>query len=277
MTRETTRTDRHAEFSHNPQAAAGAIVAEPGTRPEKITADAVVLFLTEGGIGGGSAAVIDRATGGLVSRLAAVGEITGKRHECVPLLAAPGLEAGQLLVVGLGKREDVDCGVLYRAAATASRHLAGRPRTKVVFVAEGWWSARQLEQAVAGAAVGMVGQDLYRAEPRRTRFGASVWTGAAPEAVKAGATIADGVNLARRLVNTPPADLYPQSFAEEAAAVAGRTGMEIEIWDEERLRRERCEAMLAVGRGSARPPRLVLLRYRPPVGPLHNRCWWRRS
>jgi hypothetical protein len=39
----------------------------------------------------------------------------------VPILAAPGLKAGQLVVVGLGKREDLDAGVLYRAAATASK------------------------------------------------------------------------------------------------------------------------------------------------------------
>jgi leucyl aminopeptidase len=70
------------------------------------------------------------------------------------------------------------------------------------------------------------------------------------------------VNLARRLVNSSPDHIYPESFAEEAAAVAGRTGLEIEIWDEDRLRRERCEAILAVARGSSRPPRLVLLRYR---------------
>jgi leucyl aminopeptidase len=260
---EPGRRRQHQEFSPvKASSPAGSIAAEPSARPEAIAADAVVLFLTEGGGGGGVAAEIDKATGGLVARLAAAGEITGKRYECVPVLAATGLKAGQLLVVGLGKREDVDSGVLYRAAATASRHLAGRPRTKVVFAADGWWSTRQVEQAVAGAAVGMVGQDLYRAEPRRIRFGATVWTGAPVEAVAAGATIADGVNLARRLVNTSPDDVYPQSFAEEAAAVAGRTGMEIEIWDEERLMRERCQAILAVGRGSSRPPRLVILRYR---------------
>ena len=44
--------------------------------------------------------------------------------------------------------------------------------------------------------------------------------------------------------------------------MAGRTGMEIEIWDEHQLARERCRAILAVGRGSARPPRLVKLTYR---------------
>jgi len=86
----------------------------------------------------------------------------------------------------------------------------------------------------------------------------------AVEAVARGTLIADGVNLARRLVNMAPDDLYPQTFSEEAAAIAGRTGMDIDIWDEDRLARERCHAMLAVGRGSTRPPRLVILRSQGP-------------
>jgi len=253
------------EFSHlRTGGAAGGIISDPAARPTAIEADAVVTFLTEGGVGSGAVAEIDATTGGLVSRLVAAGEITGKRYECVPILAAPGLKAGQLVVVGLGTRDEVDAGVLYRAAATASRHLAGRPRAKVVFVADGSWTTRQVEQAVAGAAVGMVGQDLYRAEKKRTRFGSTVWLVAPPEAVARGVVIGEGVNLARRLVNMPPDDLYPQTFSEEAAAVAGRTGMEIEIWDEEQLARERCQAILAVGRGSNRSPRLVILRYRGP-------------
>jgi len=253
------------EFSHlRTDGAAGGIISDPAARPTAIEADAVVTFLTEGGVGSGAVAEIDATTGGLLSRLVAAGEITGKRYECVPILAAPGLKASQLVVVGLGTRDKVDAGVLYRAAATASRHLAGRPRAKVVFVADGSWTTRQAEQAVAGAAVGMVGQDLYRAEKKRTRFGSTVWLVAPPEAVARGVVIGEGVNLARRLVNMPPDDLYPQTFSEEAAAVAGRTGMEIEIWDEEQLARQRCQAILAVGRGSNRSPRLVILHYRGP-------------
>jgi leucyl aminopeptidase len=108
----------------------------------------------------------------------------------------------------------------------------------------------------------MVGQDLYRAEPKRNRFGTTIWISAPVEAVERGTVIADGVNLARRLVNMAPDDIYPQSFADECATIAGRTGLDIEIWDEDRLVRERCNAILAVGRGSSRPPRLVILRYR---------------
>jgi leucyl aminopeptidase len=241
---------------------AGSITCEPSTRPQAVEAEALVVFMAEGGVGAGSAAEVDAATGGLLARLAAAGELTGRRYECVPLLAAPGIRAGQLVVVGLGRREDVTAGVLYRAAATAARHLSARPRGRVAFVADGSWSTKQVEQAVAGAAVGMVGQDLYRAERKRNRFGGTIWISAPVEAVDRGGVIADGVNLARRLVNMAPDDVYPQSFADECATIAGRTGLDIEIWDEHHLVRERCNGILAVGRGSSRPPRLVLLRYR---------------
>ncbi|MFM7136151.1 MAG: M17 family peptidase N-terminal domain-containing protein, partial [Planctomycetota bacterium] len=245
-----------------PAGTAGIIEATTAPKLGALEADALVVFLTEGGVGDGGAAAADAATGGLLARLAAAGELAGRRYDCVPILAPVGLAVGQVLVVGLGRREEVDAGVVYRAAAAAARHLAGRPRSRVAFLPESSWSTPRLEQAVAGAAVGMVGQDLYRAEPKRTRFGTTHWLGADPAAVARGAILADGVNLARRLVNASPDHMYPESFAEEAAAVAGRTGLDIEIWDEDRLRRERCEALLAVARGSVRSPRLVLLRYR---------------
>ena len=91
------------EFSHvRAGGPAGGIVADPTTRPTACEADAVVVFLTEGGTGAGAAAEIDAATGGLLGRLAAAGELTGRRYECVPLLAPPGVRAGQVLVVDGG-------------------------------------------------------------------------------------------------------------------------------------------------------------------------------
>jgi len=250
------------EFSTG--AARDAFRADTATQPAAIAADALVVFVTDDAPTGGAAGEIDRATGGLLGRLVAAGEITGKRYECTPILSPGGIAAGQLLVVGLGLRAGLDQGTLYRAAAAATRHLSGRRRGTVALVAERSWTPRQVEQAVAGSAVGMVGQDLYRAEKKRTPFGTTIWAQAPAEAVATGAVIADGVNLARRLVNMAPEDLYPETFAEAAATVGGRVGLEVEIWDEARLAHERCRAILAVGRGSARPPRLVKLSYRGP-------------
>lgn len=237
------------------------IQADPSANPTRFEGDALVLFLSPGDISG-TGAELDRATGGLISRLLAAGELTGKRYECVPLLAPPGLACAQLLVIGTGPAADADAGLLYRAAAMAARQLSSRPRSRVGFLAEGRWTNEQLEQAVAGAAVGMVGQDLYRSEKKQHPIAATVWLGAAVEVTTRGALIADGVNLARRLVNLPADDLYPETFAEEAATIAGRVGLEIEIWDQPRLEREGCRAMLAVAKGSSRSPRLVVLRYR---------------
>jgi len=237
------------------------IVAESGV-PQAIDADAVVAFMAEGGAASGDAAAIDVATGGLLSKVAASGEFVGKRYECVTFHLPPGLRAPQLVVVGTGSRESLDAGTLYQAAATAARSLAARKRGTVAFAADGTWAAREIEQAVAGAAVGMVGQDLHRRERKRTPFARTVWLNAAGEAVDRGVAIADGINLARRLVNGSPDDVYPESFADEAARVASRVGLEIDIWDEKRLAAERCGSLLAVAKGSDRPARLVLLRYR---------------
>jgi leucyl aminopeptidase len=251
-----------SEFSS--EASRPRIVAEPSMQPEAVDAEALVVFATEGGVGSGAVAAVDTAVGGVIARLAANGEITCKACECVPILAASGIRASQLVVVGLGKREDIDAGVIYRAAATAAKALASRKRGTVAFLADGSWSTRQLEHAVAGAAVGMVGQDLYRKEKKRTACSTTIWLAAPADAVERGGYLGDGINLTRRLVNLAPDDMYPQAFADEASAVAGHLGIDIEVWDENRLARERCGALLAVSRGSSRPPRLVVMRYRGP-------------
>jgi len=80
-------------------------------------------------------------------------------------------------------------------------------------------------------------------------------------AVDRGAIIGRSINETRRLVNEPPAMLYPDSFATYAQQAASSTDIEVEVWDEAKLEAEGCRAILAVGRGSVQPPRLVILRY----------------
>ena len=253
------------EFLHSSQndSTNSAIQADPSAAPVQFEADVLVIFFESNGLRG-PVVEIDEATGGLLQELYKQGEITGKRYECIPLYAPRGLACKQLLVVGIGSHNEVDAGVLYEASGTAARRLSCKPRATVGFLADGNWSNEQLEQAVAGATMGVSGQDLYRSEKHQTPFEKTVWLQAPVEVVQRGHIIGDGVKLARRLVNMPPDNLYPETFAEEAATIAGRVGLEIEIWDKARLERERCEALLAVARGSTRSPRIVLLHYRGP-------------
>lgn len=75
-------------------------------------------------------------------------------------------------------------------------------------------------------------------------------------------TIAAEVLTIRRLINTPANDLWPEKLAQAVKSHLAKSKVDVEIWDEKRLEKERCGGILAVGKGSVRPPRLVLLKYR---------------
>lgn len=74
--------------------------------------------------------------------------------------------------------------------------------------------------------------------------------------------IAKQVIHIRELINTPANDLWPEKLANLVAAELKGSAVEVEIWDEGKLETERCGGILAVGKGSARPPRLVIMKYR---------------
>ena len=76
-------------------------------------------------------------------------------------------------------------------------------------------------------------------------------------------TVCKTVNRVRDLVNHPPAYLGPEEFVDEAVKSAGRCGLQIDLWDENRLLRDGYNGLLAVGRGSCKPPRMVTLTYEP--------------
>jgi len=242
-------------------------VAITDAEVQKVDADAVVVGKFADGELLPAAAAVDRATDGQLTKLAERGEFAGKKYELLPVVGPRGVAAGQVLLIGLGKRNDYDAGVAYRTAAAAARQLAAKKRKTVAFYLDDGKRAEITEAGVAGAIVGCQGQDLYRAEKNRHPFERLMWAGGRQEAIAAGQVIGESVNLTRRLVNEPPDRIYPASFAEHAAATAKECGLEIEVWDERRLEKERCGALLAVAKGSSNPARLVKLTYRGADGP----------
>lgn len=229
--------------------------------PAEVAADAVVVGHYAGGSLDGPMADVDQATEGVVARLLAEKDITGKVGEVTTLLAPAGIKTTRLLILGLGDRDKLDCGTAFRAAATAAKALASKLRERVAFFLPQGWSQDQLESAMCGAMVGCVGQDLYRAERKCIPFKELLWSTTPAEVVQNAWIIAESVNLARRLVNEPAGEIYPESFAVVAGRTAHEVGLSIETWDERRLEQERCGSLLAVGRASSRPPRLVILKH----------------
>jgi len=204
---------------------------------------------------------VDQATGGVLTKLVESKEVTGKANELTTILVPSGVAAGQVVVVGLGERGKLDRGVAFRAAAAAAKHVAGKDRKCAAFYLDEGWNSDVTTAAVAGAIVGCQGQDLYRADKKLFPLEELWWSGDDMDALAAGRILAEGVNLTRRLVNEPPSAIYPESFAHQSEQAARECGLDVEVWDQERLAVERCGSLLAVARGSQRPPRLVMLRH----------------
>jgi len=96
-------------------------------------------------------------------------------------------------------------------------------------------------------------------EPGKPSVRALTFVGADEGAVRRGQTVAQAVALARDLTNTPASVKNPAWLAERAA----EQDVPVRVWDEEQLQAGGFGGILAVGRGSANPPRLIQLSYTP--------------
>ena len=241
------------------------------TEPAQAAVDAVIIGITEDGDGvrlvpGGEA--VDAAFGGDLVRVLATLGATGKADEVVKVPTLGRLPAALIVAVGLGKpkfEDTVSAEQVRRASGAAARSLAGTGRAVTAL------STVDLQAAVEGPVLGAYSFDAYKSETRDGPVGrvdlASPADGTARDhraTLKAATAIAEAVASARDLINTPPNDLYPASFAERAAALGTAAGVEVDILDEKALRRAGYGGVLGVGGGSARPPRLVRMRYRGP-------------
>ncbi|MBE3591250.1 MAG: leucyl aminopeptidase [Firmicutes bacterium] len=176
------------------------------------------------------------------------------------------LPARHVVLAGLGPQEEVGAEEVRRAAAAAVRaaEAAGARLVRAdVFDVDlpGTAVAQAMTEAIGMA---LYRFDRYRApgdEPRVETVGLHGEGRGLAAGVRRGRTLAEAVALARDLANEPGNALPPRAFAERLRQLAQVTGLSIEVWDEDRLAAEGCGAILAVGSGSAEPPRLVALRY----------------
>jgi len=212
---------------------------------------------------------LDEALDGAVGRLVASGDLTGKLCETHLLADVPGLAAGRLLLVGLGTSSELTSRKLEKALVSATRRVSKTAEVSAAIAlpplsCEVISDAGAASLAAMAMQVGCVGQALYRSEPARHAFSeATVVSSAegAADAVHRGSVLGQAINLTRELVNRGAMEVFPESFADRAAAAATECGLECEILDENRLQEERMGSLLAVAQGSERPPRVVVLRH----------------
>ena len=237
-----------------------------------LTADVIVVGTVSTGDGvalADGAAGVDATLGGvLLDALRAV-EATGRADEAIKIPTL-GMGPSPLVVaVGLGSAQpgNLEPETVRRAVGTALREVNSAKR---VAVAIGTGTDPELVGAICdGALLGSYRFARYKSatQPNPLRridiAVAEPGHAAARAAIRRSRIVTEAVNNTRDLVNTPANVLNPVTFAAYAREQGEAAGLAVEVLDERALKRGSYGGILAVGGGSATPPRLVRLSYAP--------------
>ncbi|MET7294122.1 leucyl aminopeptidase [Streptomyces griseoloalbus] len=249
--------------------------AVPGLR-----ADAIVIGVAKGSaskpgapvVAPGAEAVDQAYDGRLAGVLETLGA-SGAEGEVTKLPAPAGFKAPLVVAVGLGAQPKKNAGfgteALRKAAGVAARTLAG---TKKAAFALPLKDAADAGAVAEGVLLGAYSFDAYKDNGNGGKNGKAPLAEAAlvggkprdkafKAAVERATAVAEELNRARDLVNTPPNDLNPEAFAAVAQVAAKEHGIKVQVLDEKALAKGGYGGILGVGAGSASGPRLVKLSY----------------
>ncbi|PWB45969.1 MAG: leucyl aminopeptidase [Candidatus Methylomirabilota bacterium] len=243
--------------------------------------DALIVNLFEGvGQPGGATGAVDRALGGSIAAAIQRKEFKGKLHERLLLHTTGQLPVARVLVIGLGKSEELTLERVRSASAEAMRHLRGAGAQMVGSIVHGagigGLAADQAACALTeGALLGLYRFDKYKKleenGPKiiRTltlleRNDAKV--AAMKEGIRRGRIMAEAVSFARDLVNEPANMLTPSEMAVRVRKMASGSSLTVKILERADMKRLGMGALLGVAQGSQEPPKLIEVSYKGRKG-----------
>jgi leucyl aminopeptidase len=213
--------------------------------------------------------VLDKA-GGLVAEAAATAGFKGKMGSTLDILQPVGLPIARLIVLGVGKPADLTARDFVRLGGVAGGKLGASDRASIMFVelADREVSAAEAAEVALGLRLRAYAFDRYKTKrkesedrpPRGKVTLAVADAAAARRAWRGREAVADGVLMARDLVNEPSNVLFPEAFAQRTVGLK-KLGLAVQVLDERALRKEKMNALLGVAQGSRRAPRVVIMRW----------------
>jgi leucyl aminopeptidase len=232
---------------------------------------ALVVGVMDGGKLTDSASAVDTATGGAVSRALAASRFRGQAGHSLELLVPSGITPTRLIIAGLGKGEDFTTASAERLAATVVGRLLVGGEQALTFAIERPKKSRISDVELAahlafGAVLRSYRFDHYRTvreDERPTLQRVVIATTDASDARKLLgdlSAVADGIFLARDLVNEPANILHPEEFARRTLELKS-LGVSVETLDVPAMQKLGMNALLGVGQGSVHESRMVVMQW----------------
>jgi len=238
--------------------------------------DAAIVPVFKGNKLSAAAQKLDKSCGGLISHhLKKQSKFKGDKGQTLTIAAPRNVSYTHIILAGMDEPSQLDLPACETAGGKVFLALAAAGAQNAAILTGDLTEAKKVKAADAAAHMAL-GAKLrsYRFDRYKTANSKgggkpvskiTICPGksaaAADRAYKKLEKIAGGVFLARDLVNEPPNMLYPDSFAKRIQRELGPLGVEVEIFDEKKMKKLGFGAHLAVGQGSAFRPRVVIMRW----------------
>jgi leucyl aminopeptidase len=228
----------------------------------------LVVYVAEDAAPVGGAGEVWKATGLDWAKVSAAAGFKGKQGQLIDLLAPAGVAADRLLVLGSGKAgQGASPSAWTDRGGSLSGKLMSLKAKKAAVLLDEEATPERVAELAAGLRLRHYKFDRYKAAKSDDNGDSSLAVtlhvadkSQTDKAIADRQATVEGTILARDLVHQPPNVLGTLEFAAEAAQLA-ELGVEIEQLDEKAMRKLGMNALLGVSQGSARPPRLVIMRW----------------
>lgn len=244
------------------------------SKPGKQKSGTIIIGIFENNQMGANAKDLDKTLDGFISHtLKHSANFKGKHGQLVQTIAPAESGLSRVILAGLGKTEELDA---LKAEAAGGKLFAGLAKSAtqdIHFLAD---RSKKLKAEILAAHVAngfklrSYNFDRYKSkkdnkdeenEKLKTLNIVTQHPANAKAAFKTLDQVGEGTRLARDLVNTAPNDLYPESYAKIIRDELKPLGVEIEIFDDKKLEKMGMGGITAVGKGSERKPRMVIMRW----------------
>jgi leucyl aminopeptidase len=231
----------------------------------------LVLFCEEGLKFGPATRKALAPAGDLVKRAAAADRFTGKSGSALDIVAPAGLSVARLTILGVGKAAKFKAHDFVKLGGAAMGKVPARAEAATIFAefSAGSLKPDQAAEIALGTQLRAYVFDRYKTKRKEgeepaTKAPVTIAVANASAASKAWSAtqqpVADGVIMARDLINEPANVLFPEEFARRTS-VLKKLGVGVEVLDVPAMKKLGMNALLGVGQGSRKDSRVVIMRW----------------
>ncbi len=218
---------------------------------------------------------MDEQLGGIITEMISNESFKGKEGETLLVYSLGRIPAKKIILLGLGKEENLKEEVIRNLAAKAVKEAGKAKAAAIAMLPIGLdrnISAEIVGQCVAeGAMLASYKFNKYKTTDRKSMEEGikeiyllneeeSINT-RLEKGIEVGKKLSDGTIVARDLVNEPSNVVTPTAMASKAVEIASKHGLEVSILEREDMERMGMGSFLGVTKGSEEPPKLIAIKY----------------